>query len=393
MFAIISITAYITNLATKVESFYPDKIDEHQKAVIEKMDYEYQKLFKKMTESLDEKIRNNLNIIKFSEVKSRSESNEESISVNEKENKKVLGMITDEINLFNEELEKKIFSVLEMAEENSLEIDKFQRLIDSLIMDIEKERNNSNRATDLDNKYDEIIPGNENTQSDNSTNLKSTIEDNLEKKINPERSKFKLEINAHPSDSRIRILNIKQKYHEGIMLSPGKYKIEISHSGYEKKIQTISLDKDKSIRIGLSRKRYPMKIRITPSSASIVFKKSGKPFYNGMSLLPGNYRLSIHKNGYAKREITVKHGESPSDVTIRLVREKYKLILNTVPSKPDTIRLINKRTGRTIKYYWGMMLPTGEYGIKVSHRGYRPKSMDFKISGRTKIVTLKLKKR
>jgi tetratricopeptide (TPR) repeat protein len=55
---------------------------------------------------------------------------------------------------------------------------------------------------------------------------------------------YRLTVSAIPSDSRIRILNIKPKYRAGIKLKPGKYKIEVSKRGYKTKIEWVSITDD-----------------------------------------------------------------------------------------------------------------------------------------------------
>jgi CHAT domain-containing protein/tetratricopeptide (TPR) repeat protein len=47
--------------------------------------------------------------------------------------------------------------------------------------------------------------------------------------------KYHLTVNVTPSDSRIRIMNIRPKYRPGIALKPGKYDIKVTRSGYESK--------------------------------------------------------------------------------------------------------------------------------------------------------------
>ncbi|GAP75598.1 MULTISPECIES: carboxypeptidase-like regulatory domain-containing protein [Pseudoalteromonas] len=42
-----------------------------------------------------------------------------------------------------------------------------------------------------------------------------------------------LTVNTTPSDSRVRIMNIRPKYHDGIELQPGEYEVEVSKPGYE----------------------------------------------------------------------------------------------------------------------------------------------------------------
>jgi hypothetical protein len=50
-----------------------------------------------------------------------------------------------------------------------------------------------------------------------------------------QQKKYTLTIMTSPSNTRIRILNIKAKYHKNIQLKPGKYFIEISKRGYKTK--------------------------------------------------------------------------------------------------------------------------------------------------------------
>jgi hypothetical protein len=45
--------------------------------------------------------------------------------------------------------------------------------------------------------------------------------------------KFSLTINTIPSKARVRILNIKPKYYDGMKLKEENYRIEISHDGYK----------------------------------------------------------------------------------------------------------------------------------------------------------------
>jgi hypothetical protein len=54
--------------------------------------------------------------------------------------------------------------------------------------------------------------------------------------------KFPLIINATPKGSKIRVMNIKPKYVEGMKLPLGPYKIEISRFGYKKQLKTVTLD-------------------------------------------------------------------------------------------------------------------------------------------------------
>jgi len=54
----------------------------------------------------------------------------------------------------------------------------------------------------------------------------------------------KLYLRTEPAGARIRILNIRPKFHQGITLKPGKYHIEISFPGYHTIKKWIFLDGD-----------------------------------------------------------------------------------------------------------------------------------------------------
>jgi len=62
-----------------------------------------------------------------------------------------------------------------------------------------------------------------------------------ERKVHKKNDRYSLTIKTTPKNIKIRILNIKSKYHNGIKLKPGKYKIELSKSGYKMKIFIIQI--------------------------------------------------------------------------------------------------------------------------------------------------------
>jgi serine/threonine-protein kinase PpkA len=51
----------------------------------------------------------------------------------------------------------------------------------------------------------------------------------------------RLYVRPEPEDARVRIMNIKPPYHDGIELSPGRYEIEVSAEGHDSKTQWIRL--------------------------------------------------------------------------------------------------------------------------------------------------------
>ena len=69
---------------------------------------------------------------------------------------------------------------------------------------------------------------------------------------------YELRVNRTPSDARVRILNIKPTYYDGLRLKPGNYHVEVSKSGYQQSRQWVTLgDVDKTINVRLEKPPAP----------------------------------------------------------------------------------------------------------------------------------------
>ncbi|MBE9563119.1 MAG: hypothetical protein IMF12_09695 [Proteobacteria bacterium] len=69
------------------------------------------------------------------------------------------------------------------------------------------------------------------------------------------KGKYSLTINLTPSDSKVRIMNIKPKYQPGILLRPGKYDVYITNENYHEYRKWIEIKKsDLNIDIILNKK-------------------------------------------------------------------------------------------------------------------------------------------
>lgn len=66
---------------------------------------------------------------------------------------------------------------------------------------------------------------------------------------------YTLTINPRPSNATVQILNIKEKYKDGIRLKKGIYTIKVSKKGYYSKRMKIDLDKNTSKLITLTRQK------------------------------------------------------------------------------------------------------------------------------------------
>ena len=100
--------------------------------------------------------------------------------------------------------------------------------------------------------------------------------------IPPEVSKSKLFMEVDPKDSRVRILNIKPRFQQGMELESGRYNVEVSKQGYETKKMWIKLEAGEEKKIKVRMEQLQASIRPTttdtrlPSSTSEVIKRDGQ---------------------------------------------------------------------------------------------------------------------
>lgn len=71
-------------------------------------------------------------------------------------------------------------------------------------------------------------------------------------KIAASPSKSKLHVLVQPEGARIRIMNIKPKFYQGIELKPGKYKIEVSAKGYLTETRWIQIKNQKAAKLKIN---------------------------------------------------------------------------------------------------------------------------------------------
>jgi formylglycine-generating enzyme required for sulfatase activity len=121
--------------------------------------------------------------------------------------------------------------------------------------------------------------------------------------LNPVRpAKARLYMDTDPGDAAVSILNITAKFSQGIELEAGKYNIEVSAKGYEKKEMWIDLaaGEDKRISIRLE----PEKVVLPPSSDSTFTNSIGMKFV----LIPaGSFEMGSPSNEKGRDNKETQH--------------------------------------------------------------------------------------
>jgi len=158
--------------------------------------------------------------------------------------------------------------------------------------------------------------------------------------------KYALNVNTVPKDARIRIMNIKPIFKQGILLAPGKYDILVSKAGYTPRREWIAVsnknvqldfilnpkkgllsstsaggEKEK-IEVDLT-PRYALHVDTVPSDAIVQVMNISPKFEQDMLLKSGKYYLRVSKYGYPTRRKWVEI--TNNDISIRVVLSQKPL--------------------------------------------------------------------
>ena len=123
---------------------------------------------------------------------------------------------------------------------------------------------------------------------------------------------YSLNVNATPSDSTIKIMNIIPKYEPGIKLKAGKYDVSVAKKGYQKWREWVEIvDSNRSIDVSLEEKKDINAGRVTWSSARKQASERCKKRHESYSLQAGCMRNE-------ERGFKTMQGNSgmPSDIAL-----------------------------------------------------------------------------
>ena len=187
-------------------------------------------------------------------------------------------------------------------------------------------------------------------------------------------SKYSLSIISFPKHSRIRILNIKPKYNNGMKLKKGKYNIEVSAKGYETSRKWIDLTKNNYFSFYLKKKNLSVKNNFaTKEQPKILERSSGIPLQKPIASADDVKHTSLlnsidkkpnmrHLTGFQNSSIektckTAKDYQGPADYYQCIRKELNKL--RDISKKPNMRYLTEfqnrsiEKTCKTAKDYQG----------------------------------------
>ncbi|NVK01084.1 MAG: SUMF1/EgtB/PvdO family nonheme iron enzyme [Oceanospirillaceae bacterium] len=199
-----------------------------------------------------------------------------------------------------------------------------------------------------------------------------------------------LNVAVTPSDAQIRVLNIVPKFKQGMALKAGRYNIEISKPGYEKRVQWYELSKP-SEQLVVTLSRIPPQKKSVSGDTQPVSKqeqqfwnsiaKSSNPevFDSYIKYYPEGAYLNIAKARYA--ELT------GTKTQVQPVQVKTIPFRVEVQPRDARVRIMNI----VPKFSQGIMLDPGRYYVEVSRKGYETVNIPFYLSSSSSILKINLK--
>lgn len=153
----------------------------------------------------------------------------------------------------------------------------------------------------------------------------------------------RLFIKTHPPQARIKILNIKPPFQQGMSLTPGTYDIEVSHPQFITQRHKIQI-KDKDLRLDIQ-------LEVEEALEQMLRQ-------------PPTQQTELEQTEQTTQALSEKSITAAKLTSV----EKYALYVTTEPADAE-VSLLNTR----IAFQQGMLLPPGAYQLKISKSGYTPR--------------------
>ncbi len=224
-----------------------------------------------------------------------------------------------------------------------------------------KNFNPARMASETDNTSEDGIPGNKGAQS-------NAQRKHLKPRIIGE---SKLFVKTEPKDSLVRLLNTEKEFHQGMVLKPGNYHVEVSHDGYKTKQGWVTLiaEKDQELQVHLEWIVSRLFVEIEPKDATVRLLNTEKEFHQGMFLKPGHYHVEVSRDGCKTKQgwVTLT-AEKSETVQFHLEWVISQLFVEAKPADAH-VRLLNIKQ----EFHQGILLKPGRYHVEVSREGCKTK--------------------
>ena len=155
-------------------------------------------------------------------------------------------------------------------------------------------------------------------------------------------NQISLTVQTIPPEARVRIMNIRPVYRDGILLDPGPHDIEVTHDGYAEWRETRDLAQDSLLQVVLAQ-LHTLNLQLVPSDATVQIETLApeqtptpwaqldaamlQEYRPGMALAAGRYALHVRHFSYLGKQETLE------------LQADSKLVVELEPAPTGTLRL------------------------------------------------------
>ena len=137
-------------------------------------------------------------------------------------------------------------------------------------------------------------------------------------------NKLALTVRTDPPEARVRIMNIVPKYKDGILLTPGRYLIEVSHKGYREYEEWITVkgeDHLLNVRLKAKNAAPSLLVKAVPGKARVRILNIEEPYRDNMPLRKGKYLVEVALDGYETVQKWISIADKDLVMTVKLEKE------------------------------------------------------------------------
>ncbi len=182
----------------------------------------------------------------------------------------------------------------------------------------------------------------------------------------------RLFVQASPAEAKIRVLDIRPKFRQGMLLEKGEYTIDAQLDGYQTEVRKVSIvpgeDAKISLQLDKASETGKLYVETEPSGARIRILDIRPKFEQGMELDKGEYTIDAQLDGYNTeiRKVSVVPGrDNTIQLSLTKAPEKGKLFVNTDPGDARVRILAIKPV-----FHQGIELAPGSYTVDASLKGH-----------------------
>ena len=122
-----------------------------------------------------------------------------------------------------------------------------------------------------------------------------------------------LTMDLSPADAEVSFLgDAAPSFRSGMTLPNGAYRVQVSSAGYRPITRSLEVSGDTRVNIVLTPEPQPFSISTVPAGATVRFAELSTSYAPGLTLPPGEYRMTASLPGYETWEGVVRHGTAPT---------------------------------------------------------------------------------